>query len=128
MVKPEDRSRSRTFMISGNQQKVVRRMATDPIEDRTWHVNLFGDGVESIFRPAYNVIYRRRTRAELVHAKLYNLNLDHLYVRGSAKVATLARTRPEHPRRSEVARRHLLATKAAGDCRSFSDVPFVVVS
>jgi hypothetical protein len=36
-------------------------------------------------------IYKRRARCELIHAKLRNLGLDHLRLRGRKKVETWAR-------------------------------------
>ena len=38
--------------------------------------------------PEAQAIYKRRSRCELVHAKLRNLDLDRLFVRGRAKVET----------------------------------------
>jgi len=38
--------------------------------------------------PAALAIYKRRSRCELVHAKLRNLRLDRLFVRGRRKVET----------------------------------------
>ena len=38
--------------------------------------------------PEALAIYKRRSRCELVHAKLRNLHLDRLFVRGRVKIET----------------------------------------
>jgi hypothetical protein len=52
-------------------------------------------------------IYKRRSRCELVHAKLRNLNLDRLLVRTpqGRNLDGRLRTDNEHPHRGQTARR-----------------------
>ena len=66
---------------SGRDPYEPRQKDTPPVA--RWRERMAGDTAKDI--------YKRRSHCELVHAKLRNLGLDHLHVRGREKVETCMR-------------------------------------
>jgi transposase len=70
---------------------IKSKSGKDPYEPRAKDSKAVAEWRARMATEEAQVIYRRRARAELVHAKLRNLYLDRLYVRGLEKVKTWMR-------------------------------------
>lgn len=70
---------------------IKSKSGKDPYEPRAKDSKAVAEWRARMATDEAQAIYRRRARAELVHAKLRNLHLDRLYVRGKDKVATWMR-------------------------------------